>query len=77
VRAVLLNDGRPVDWRLDIAPMEWTDHKPYLRLHQLPVEEFAGTTMVARLDFAAEDFAGILKHEGVASSDPAKSVSAQ
>lgn len=77
VRAVLLNDGRPIDWRLDIAPMEWTDHKPYLRLHQLPVEEFAGTTMVARLDFAAEDFAGILQQGGGASADPAKSVSAQ
>lgn len=76
-RAVLLNDGRPVDWRLDIAPMEWTDHKPYLRLHQLPIEEFAGTTMVARLDFAGADFAGILKQEGTAGADPAKSVSAQ
>ncbi len=51
VKAVLLNDGRPVQWRLDIAPMEWTYHHPYLRLHALPVEEFAGTTMVVRLDF--------------------------
>jgi alpha-L-fucosidase len=50
-RAVLLNDGRPVEWRLDIAPMEWTYHTPYLRLRALPVEEFAGTTMVVRLDF--------------------------
>lgn len=52
-RAVLLNDGRPVDWQLDIAPMEWTDHRPYLRLHRLPVEEFAQSTMVVRLDFAS------------------------
>jgi alpha-L-fucosidase len=70
-RAVLLNDGRPVDWRLDIAPMEWTAHKPFLRLHQLPVEEFATTTMVVRLDFAENDFAGLLKTSSD-QPDPAK-----
>jgi alpha-L-fucosidase len=77
-RAVLLNDGRPVEWQFDIAPMEWTDHKPYLRLHRLPVEEFAKTTMVVRLDFASLDSAGL---DGLGSepqsADPAKSVSAQ
>jgi hypothetical protein len=57
--------------------MEWTDHKPYLRLHQLPVEEFSGTTMVARLDFAAQDFAELLKQQGATTADPARSVSAQ
>ena len=41
--------------------MEWTDHKPFLRLHQLPVEEFAATTMVVRLDFAEADFANLRK----------------
>jgi alpha-L-fucosidase len=77
-RAVLLNDGRPVEWRLDIAPMEWTDHKPYLRLHGLPVEEFAGTTMIVRLDFANLDLAGIDKVGGPAQgTDPAKSMAAQ
>lgn len=58
-RATLLNDGRPVAWQLDIAPMEWVDHKPYLRLHQMPVEEFAGTTMVVRLDFVSLDDLGL------------------
>lgn len=77
LRAVLLNDGRAVEWRLDIAPMEWTDHKPFLRLHNLPVEEFAGTTMVARLEFAPDDFANLLKAAGADSGDPAKSVLAQ
>ena len=72
-RAVLLNDGRPVEWRLDIAPMEWTDHKPYLRLHGLPVEEFAGTTMVVRMDFASLDGIG----GAVVGADPAKSMAAQ
>lgn len=72
-RAVLLNDGRPVEWRLDIAPMEWTDHKPYLRLHGLPVEEFAGETMIVRIDFASLD--GVTPQ--TQSTDPTKSVSAQ
>ena len=72
-RAVLLNDGRPVEWRLDIAPMEWTDHKPYLRLHSLPVEEFAGTTMVVRLDFASLEGMG----SAAPTVDPARSTAAQ
>jgi alpha-L-fucosidase len=77
-RAVLLNDGRAVQWRLNIAPMEWRDHKPYLRLHQLPVEEFAGTTMVVRLDFSEGDFANLLKTgESAAGSDPATGVLAR
>ena len=77
-RAVLLNDGRPVDWRVDIAPMEWTDHKPYLRLHKLPVEEFAGTTMVVRLDFDESDFASLLRTgSSVQAADPAKGVMAK
>ncbi len=77
-RAVLLNDGRPVEWRRDIAPMEWKDHKPYLRLHRLPVEEFAGTTMVIRLDFASLDLAGIGGIQGAASgTDPAKDAAAR
>jgi len=72
-RTVLLNDGRPVEWRLDIAPMEWKDHKPYLRLHSLPVEEFAGTTMVVRLDFASLEGIG-----GAAQgADPANGAAAQ
>lgn len=37
----------------DIAPIEWVDHKADLRLHEIRGEEFAGTTMVARLDFAS------------------------
>lgn len=73
LRAVLLNDGRLVEWRLDIAPMEWTDHKAYLRLHGLPVEEFAGTTMVVRLDFASLAALGMAE----AAPDPGKSVLAQ
>jgi alpha-L-fucosidase len=72
-RAMLLNDGREVEWRLDIAPMEWTDHKPYLRLHRLPVEEFAGETMIVRLDFASLD--GLAQSS--ATPDPTKSISAQ
>ena len=75
-KAVLLNDGRPVEWRLDIAPMEWTDHKAYLRLHGLPVEEFAGTTMIVRLDFASLDGLRI-GEDGGTSGDPGKSTTAQ
>jgi alpha-L-fucosidase len=72
-RAALLNDERAVEWKLDIAPMEWTDHKPYLRLHGLPVEEFAGTTMIVRLDFASLDGLAV----EVQGADPTKTTSAQ
>ena len=72
-RAVLLNDGRNVEWRLDIAPAEWTEHRPYLRLHGLPVEAFAGTTMVVRLDFKSVDGLGT----NAVGRDPAKSILAQ
>jgi alpha-L-fucosidase len=72
-RATLLNDGRPVEWRLDIAPMEWVDRKPYLRLHQMPVEEFAGATMVVRLDFASLKDLKL----GAPGTDPGKGVLTQ
>jgi alpha-L-fucosidase len=77
LRAVLLNDGRPIEWRFDIAPMEWSGHKPYLRLHRLPVEEFAGTTMIVRLDFPNGEFAKVSRARKNGAVDPAAGVLAQ
>jgi alpha-L-fucosidase len=49
--AVLLNDGRAVDWAVDLLPSDHVEHKPYLRLRRLPVNEMANTVLVVKLDF--------------------------
>jgi alpha-L-fucosidase len=49
--AVLLNDGRSVSWALDLAPSDHVEHKPYLRLCGLPVNEMSNTVLVVKLQF--------------------------
>ncbi|MBM3892442.1 MAG: glycoside hydrolase, partial [Verrucomicrobia bacterium] len=50
-RAVLLNDGRKVDWALNMAPSDHVEQKAYLRLRGLPANEMANTVLVAKLEF--------------------------
>lgn len=50
-RAVLLNDGRPVPWAVDLAPSDHVEQRAYLRLRGLPTNEMANTLLVVRLDF--------------------------
>jgi alpha-L-fucosidase len=50
-RATLLNTGQPVAFAVDMVPSEHQEHKPYLRLRKLPVNELAGTVLVAKLEF--------------------------
>lgn len=50
-KAVLLNDGRQVDYAVDLAPSGHMEGRSYLRLRRLPANEMANTVMVVRLDF--------------------------
>jgi len=49
--ATLLNDGRPVAWDVSLLPSEHVEHRPCLRLKDLPANELAGTVGVVRLEF--------------------------
>jgi alpha-L-fucosidase len=50
-KATLLNDGRPVEFAVDLVPSEHVDHKPCLRLRKLPVNEMNNTALVVKLEF--------------------------
>jgi alpha-L-fucosidase len=50
-RATLLNTGRPVTFAVDMIPSDHIEHKPYLRLRGLPVDELANTVLVVKLEF--------------------------
>jgi alpha-L-fucosidase len=50
-RATLLNTGRPVPFAVDMAPSDHIEHKPYLRIRNLPVDEMANTVLVVKLEF--------------------------
>jgi alpha-L-fucosidase len=50
-KAVLLNNGRPVQCVVSLTPADHQSQKPCLRLINLPAGEMADTVMVIRLDF--------------------------
>ncbi|HPO13287.1 MAG TPA: alpha-L-fucosidase [Candidatus Hydrogenedentes bacterium] len=49
--AVLLNDGRNVETRVDLLPWDHENGKPVLRLYNLPVNDFSDTVIVVKLEF--------------------------
>ncbi len=49
-RAVLLNDGRELETRVDLLPSHHRE-RPYLRISGVPVNEYNHEVMVIRLDF--------------------------
>ncbi|HTP33611.1 MAG TPA: alpha-L-fucosidase, partial [Candidatus Acidoferrales bacterium] len=51
-RATLLNTGKPVEFAVDMLPTDHVEHKPYLRLRNLPVDEMADTVLVVKVEFA-------------------------
>jgi alpha-L-fucosidase len=53
-RATLLNTGRPVAWAVDMAPSDHLDRAAYLRLTNLPANEFFNSVMVVKLEFDAD-----------------------
>jgi alpha-L-fucosidase len=50
-RATLLNTGQPVEFAVNLVPSEHVEHKAYLRLRKLPVNELANTLLVVKLEF--------------------------
>ena len=52
VRATLLNTGKPIEFAVDMVPTDHIEHKPYLRLRSLPVDELANTVLVVKVEFA-------------------------
>jgi alpha-L-fucosidase len=50
-RATLLNTGRPAECLVEMAPSDHIEHKPYLRIRNLPVDELADTVLVVKLEF--------------------------
>ena len=50
-RAILLNTGSPVERAVDLVPSEHLEHKSYLRLRRLPVNELTNTVLVVKLEF--------------------------
>lgn len=58
IRAVVLNDGSPVHCSMDLLPWRYVSGARPLRLCNLPVNEWAGSVMVLRLDFAPGTLSG-------------------
>lgn len=50
-KATLLNTGEPVEFTVDLVPSNHVEHKPYLRLRNLPVNDLANTVLVVELEF--------------------------
>lgn len=53
-KAVLLNNGKPVDFTVDLVPSEHLTQKKFLRLKNLPVNEMSDNVMVVKLEFGKE-----------------------
>lgn len=50
-KAVLLNTGKPIDCVVNLSPSDHATQQPFLRLRNLPVDEFANTVLIAKLEF--------------------------
>ncbi|HHW09116.1 MAG TPA: glycoside hydrolase [Firmicutes bacterium] len=53
-KAIVLNTGEKLETRVDVTPWHWRE-KPWLRVRGLPVDQFADSVMVLKLEFAPED----------------------
>lgn len=50
-KATLLNTGKPVEFAVEMLPSDHVEHKPFLRLRHLPVNELTNTVLVVKLEF--------------------------
>jgi alpha-L-fucosidase len=50
-RAMLLNSGAPAECLVEMAPSDHIEHKPYLHIRNLPVDEMANTVLIVKLEF--------------------------
>lgn len=51
LNAVLLNDGRRIEFEVEFAPQDHNEQKSYLRLINLPVDEYCNSVLVLKLKF--------------------------
>ena len=56
--AVILNDGKKVEFEVEFAPQDHNEQKSYLRLINLPVETYCNSVLVLKLEFdqSLEDY---------------------
>ena len=56
--AVLLNDGRKIEFEVEFAPQDHNEQRSYLRLMNLPVNDYCNSVLVLKLEFdeALQDF---------------------
>ena len=50
-KATLLNTGEPVEFAVELVPSNHVEHKPYLRLRNLPVNDQINTILIVKLEF--------------------------
>jgi len=50
-KATLLNTGEPVDFTVDMVPTNHVEHKPYLRLKNLPANRLINEVLVVKMEF--------------------------
>lgn len=50
-KSTLLNNGKKVDFVVNLCPSDHATQQPYLRLRNLPVAEFSNSVMVIKLEF--------------------------
>lgn len=50
-KAILLNNGQPIDCVVNLCPSDHASQQPYLRIRNLPVNETMNTVLVAKLEF--------------------------
>lgn len=69
VKAQLLNNGEKINCIVNLSPGDHISQKPYLRVRNLPSNEFANSVMVVRLDFGRplNEIASDTPETGVAS----------
>jgi alpha-L-fucosidase len=64
-RATLLNDGREVEFAVDLLPSEHVDFQPVLRLKKLPVNELCNEVLVVKVEFEeGRGEGGVVEAEG-------------
>ena len=51
ISATLLNNGKPVDVKVELTPLYFKEGKPLLRISNLPVNRFSGEVMIVELEF--------------------------
>jgi len=51
LKVTLLNTGKALDFAVNLCPSDHATQQPYLRLRNLPADEFSNSVMVVKLEF--------------------------